>query len=392
MLVIMNWLDLIILVLLITAIIRGKQVGLLHLLLSSLGFITGLLLGSWVSKHVAGSFATPASKLAAVLIIEFGLAFTLAALGELASVKLHRHAVRWRLDKVNSYLGAVFEIVFTLAIVWLGASALGNVRSYDIGQEIKQSWTISKLNSTLPTPPDVLARLEKIISPNGFPDVFLGLEPRHTTISPNNSVSNQAVLTAEKSVVKIQGVGCGGIVNGSGFVVDKGVVVTNAHVVAGIARPQVVNSTGTYRAAAIWFDPNLDIAILRVPTLPDPGLDISGQVLPDNEGAAVLGFPGGGPLVAQNAAIIDHIAAAGRNIYNQGIVFRNIYEVQADVEPGNSGGPLLAPDGSVAGVIFAKSVSQNNLGYALLINQVQPLINKAEQQNTVVGTGNCAQD
>jgi S1-C subfamily serine protease len=388
----MNWVDLIILLLLASAVIRGKEVGLLQLLLSSGGFIVGLLLGSWIAKHLAANFATPASKLIAILLIEFGLAFSFAAIGGILSIKLHKHAVRWRLDKVNSYLGAALEIIFTLTIIWLGASALGNVRSYNIGEEIKRSWIINRLDSTLPAPPDLLAQLEKIISPNGFPDVFLGLEPRHTTVSPNNSVSNQAILAAEKSVVKIQGVGCGGIVNGSGFVVNSGVVVTNAHVVAGIIRPQVVDSTGTYSATAIWFDPNLDIAILRVENLPDPALKVSGLVLPDSDAAAVLGFPGGGPLVAQNAAIIDHITAAGRNIYNQGVVFRNIYEVQADVEPGNSGGPLLDPDGSVAGVVFAKSLSQNNVGYALLINQVQPLISKAEQRNTAVNTSSCAQD
>jgi S1-C subfamily serine protease len=316
----------------------------------------------------------------------------LGAAGELAGFKLKIYAKKWGLDKVNAYMGAALEIVMVLAIVWLGASALSSVRSYSIGLQIKRSWTISKLNSLLPAPPDVLARLEKIISPNGFPDVFLGLEPQHTTISPSNTVSNQAVIAAEKSLVKVQGTGCGGIVNGSGFVVDRGLVVTNAHVVAGISHLQVLDSAGIYQAITVWYDPNLDIAILRVDNLPDPPLALHAQVLPDSSASAVLGFPGGGPLIAQDAAIIDHITAVGRNIYNQGIVHRNIYEVQADVERGSSGGPLLAPDGSVAGVIFATSVSQDNVGYALLINQVQPLIEQSKYQTTAVGTGSCAQD
>jgi len=113
--------------------------------------------------------------------------------------------------------------------------------------------------------------------------------------------------------------------------------------------------------------------------------------LPDADAAAVLGFPGGGQLSADDAAIIDHVQAIGRNIYNEGTVERDIYEVQADVEQGDSGGPLLAPDGTVAGVTFAKSVSQNDVGYALLINQVQPIVSQAQRQNTAVSTGSCAQ-
>jgi S1-C subfamily serine protease len=113
--------------------------------------------------------------------------------------------------------------------------------------------------------------------------------------------------------------------------------------------------------------------------------------LPDADAAAVLGFPGGGQLVVNDAAVIDHVRAVGRNIYNHDVVRRDIYEVQAKVEQGDSGGPLLSPEGVVAGVTFAKSVSQNGIGYALLAAQIQPLIQKAGQKTTAVSTGSCAQ-
>jgi S1-C subfamily serine protease len=266
-----------------------------------------------------------------------------------------------------------------------------NVHSYDIGHDIRHSYIIKKLNAVLPQPPDIFAQLEKIISPNGFPNVFLGLEPQHTTISPKNTVNNQAVIAAEDSIVKVQGAGCGGLVFGSGFVAAPNLVVTNAHVVAGIKNPQIVDRFKTYKASAVWFDSNLDIAILRVNNLPDAPLTLSNNVLPDADAAVVIGFPGGGVLVIDNAAIIDHIKAIGRNIYNHGVVQRDIYEVQADVQEGDSGGPLLAPDGTVAGVTFAKSVSQDNVGYALLIDQVKPIVQQARQKTTPVSTGSCAQ-
>lgn len=384
--------DVLIILLLLLAVVRGYQVGFLQSVFSSAGFIGGLLLGSLAAKQIAPHFSGALIKLVVIITVELFLAFTLALLGEVTGLKLSARVSRKKLNTANQSLGAILEVLFSLAAVWLIASALVNVQTANIGHNVKRSLIVQKLDGLLPNPPDVLAELEKIISPNGFPNVFLGLEPQHTTISPSNSVNNQAVVNDEKSVVKIQGVGCGGIVSGSGFVVANGVVVTNAHVVAGIARPQVMDQSGIHHTTVIWFDPNMDIAVLQVSNLNDPPLSLASQTLPNNDAAATLGYPGGGPLVANNAAIIDHLAAAGRNIYNQGITFRNIYEIQTDVEPGDSGGPLVAPDGSVAGVVFSKSLSQNNVGYALLINQIKPLIAQAEQQNTPVSTGSCAVD
>lgn len=387
----MNLLDLIIMAFLLSAVVRGIRAGLMQLLLSSTGFVAGLLLGSQVARWIAPHASNPLAKLFIVLIVEFGLAMLFAYMGEIAGLHLNTVARRLHLGRLNQALGAGLAVIFTLIVVWLGASALTNVRSYDIGGEVRQSLIVRKLDAIFPTPPDIFAQLEKIISPNGFPNVFLGLEPQHTTVSPSNSVSNQAVINDEASVVKVQGEGCGGMVFGSGFVVDNEIVVTNAHVVGGIATPEVVDGNGTYQATPIWFDPDLDVAVLRVNDLADPPLALTGQILPDNVAAAVLGYPGGGPLVAGNGVIIDHVTAEGRNIYNRGLVIRNIYEVQADVEPGNSGGPLIAADGSVAGIIFARSLSQNNVGYALMIDEAKPLIQQAVQNNTPVSTASCVE-
>jgi S1-C subfamily serine protease len=382
--------DILIIIMIFSAVARGIQSGWLQLFLSSLGFIIGLVAGSWAAKYLAEQFSSPTVKLMVVIGLEFGLALFLFGVGEIAAHRLKPHAIRLKLGKLNEIAGGVLEVIFTLAIVWLVASALTNVRSYDIGQAVRGSYIINKLDSALPQPPDIFARLEKIISPNGFPNVFLGLEPRHTTVSPKNSVNNKAVLAAEKSVVKVQGAGCGGLVFGSGFVAAPNLVVTNAHVIAGIKKPQVVDQFKTYSASAVWFDQNLDIAVLKVDNLPDPALTLKGDILPDADAAAILGFPGGGDLVASDAAIIDHVRAVGRNIYNHGIVQRDIYEVQANIKQGDSGGPLLAPDGTVAGVTFAKSVSQNGVGYALLANQVIPIVQQASH-NGPVSTGSCAQ-
>lgn len=387
----LNLIDFMIIIFLLAAIARGLRTGLMQLLLSSAGFVVGLLIGTQVAGHLALYFdSNPVARLFIVLAVEFGLAGLFYALGELAGYRLSGLAARFHLWGLNQVLGAGLAVLFTLVVVWLAASVLASVRAYDIGGQVKRSLMVRFLQASLPTPPDIFAQLEKIISPNGFPDVFLGLEPQHTTISPTNMVDNQAVLNDLASVVKVRGEGCGGIVTGSGFVAGDELVVTNAHVVAGVREPEVVDQNGTYAATPIWFDPGLDVAILSVDGLTSPPLALSKDVLPDENAAVVLGYPGGGPLVADNSVIIDHVTATGRNIYNRGLVFRNIYEVQVDVQPGNSGGPLVAADGTVAGIIFAKSLSQSHVAYALMIDQARPLIQEAAQDMTPVSTSGCA--
>jgi S1-C subfamily serine protease len=387
-----SWIDLAIILILVAAVGRGLRFGFLQLALSFGGFALGIVLGSWIATHFIGQGSDPSTKILLILGIELFVAFTLSFAGEVLGVYLSHHAHKIHAGKVNQALGAAFEIVAVLLIFWLMASAFSNTRNYGLGPAIRQSVILRTLDRALPPPPDILARLERIISPNGFPNVFIGLEPQHTTISPKNKVSNQLILDDEKSVVKIQGTGCGGIVDGSGFVVTKGVILTNAHVVAGIKSPQVIDSIRTYKATPVWFDANLDLALLKVDNLPDPPLTISSQDLSTGDAAVVMGFPGGGPLVADQGVVIDQITARGRNIYNRGIVLRQIYELQNQVNPGNSGGPVVGPDGTVAGIVFAKSVSQDNVGYALVGSKVKGQILANSKNNEPVGTGSCTND
>lgn len=385
----MNWVDLIIILLAVGAVFRGLRFGLLQLMLSSAGFIGGLLLGSWLAKKIALHTASPGSKLLIILLIELFLAFALSIAGELAGMRLSGKVHKWRLGGFDKAFGAVFEVAFILIAVWLVASALTGIRSYSIGQQVRRSVIIRALNDVLPQPPDVLAQLEKIVSPNGFPNVFLGLEPQHTTVSPNNHVSNTLIARDEKSVVEIRGVGCGGIVEGSGFVVSPGIVVTNAHVIAGIRSPQVLDQSGSYGATAILYDPKKDVAVLEAPDLPAPPLTLSSKSLSSRDGGAVMGYPGGGPLVVGEAVVIDEVRAVGQDIYNRGVVAREIYELQARVEAGNSGGPLIGPDGKVAGIVFGKSTTQDNIGYALVISEAKAEIAQAEATRQPVASGDC---
>ena len=150
--------------------------------------------------------------------------------------------------------------------VWLSATIALSLPAPGIQSAIKSSAIVGLLNRILPPATTIVADLSHLVDPNGFPQVFNGLEP-----SPNKKVTlpnlgelQPAVQKDLASVVKVEGQGCGGIVEGSGFVVANGMIATDAHVVAGIRTPYVLDSNGTHRATAIWFDPNLDLAILQV--------------------------------------------------------------------------------------------------------------------------------
>jgi S1-C subfamily serine protease len=202
-------------------------------------------------------------------------------------------------------------------------------------------------------------------------------------------VNTPGIQAAASETLKIRGLGCGGIVFGSGFPVGPGLVLTNAHVVAGTQGTTVLNPSGRgLSARVVLFDPDRDVAILYVPRLALVPLS-QGAAHPGTQGAAI-GYPGGGGEQVKPAVVNGQVRAEGRDIYGQNLVVRSIWIMQAEVQPGNSGGPLVDLDGTVVGVIFAASTSQPGQAYALTDAEVQPDIDKAQGRTEAVPIGPCA--
>jgi S1-C subfamily serine protease len=245
----------------------------------------------------------------------------------------------------------------------------------------------------MPPAPTVIAGITELIDPNGFPQVFTGREPapQTTTVSPSLTGFDAAITKTKASVVKIEGQGCGGIVDGSGFVVGDNLVATNAHVVAGIHRPYVTDANGTHLSRAIWFDPDLDFAILRTNNLAGESLRFDTDIQPTGARAMAMGYPGGGNLDIEAAVVLDRFTAVGRNIYGQGSTARDVYELDARIIPGNSGGPVVTAEGRVIGVVFAQSTTYEHVGYALTAKKVVSEIDSALQRNQIVSTSSCAE-
>lgn len=389
----MNAVDLLIILLTISAVVRGYHIGLVRQAGSTIGFIVGLFIGSWISSFLVGHESASVAKSLISLVIVLSGGFICMTLGELAGIRLKIKLTRFHpLDAFDGGLGSVMAIATVLFAVWLGASILVLGPSNGFQQSLKSSRIISGLNENLPPATKFLSSLNTLIDPNGFPEVFKGLEPNpNTTNVPSLGSLNPVVQAAQASIVKVEGTGCGGIVEGSGFVVQSDEIVTNAHVVAGVVSPKVLDGNGIHNTRVIWFDPDVDLAVLQVRNLAGKPLRINATEQPTNTPGVVLGYPGGGNFNAQAAAIIDNFLAYGRNIYGQGSTTRDVYSVRAHVIPGNSGGPIVGTDGRVLGIVFATSTTYNNVGYALTGHQVVGELTTAEQSTTTRSTGSCSE-
>ncbi len=389
----MDLADYIIILLLIATFIRGKISGFIRQLFSTAGFFGGLFLGVWIGPHFVKLAHTPLSRAWLGIGITMGSALVILSVGEYVGAILKQKIRYKRLDQIDGWLGSLIGAVTLLAFVWLGAAAMISLPYTGIQNQIRGSYIISELDRHLPPTPDIIDSLGHIISPNGFPTVFNNGEP---PLSNNVALPNMGILTAavnkdEASVVKIEGYGCGGIVEGSGFVAAPGLVITNAHVVAGVAHPYVMDSNGQHSTTVIWFDPNLDLAVLEVSNLAGSTLNLDQSIVTNGTATAILGYPGGGSFTARPGVIMDEFTAIGQNIYGQANTTRNVYELKGEVIPGNSGGPLINQKGAVVGVVFAESTEYNQVGYALAMQKVVSELHQAESSRTVRSTGQCAE-
>jgi S1-C subfamily serine protease len=387
----MNLVDLIVVVVIGLAAIQGLRLGAIVQVLSFGGFLIGLYLGALLASVTVRWVHAQSARTAVALLTLLGVATICGVvgrvLGNLAFRRLHRGIA----GSVDSAFGMVVAVVASLLVAWLLANTLMNSTSLSLNAAIDQSRIIRSLDSALPAPPSVFSRVQSFLSSEGFPPVFAQLAPASAgpVSLPGDAQLDQAVNHAGASTVKIIGQGCGQIQEGSGFVVAPGLVVTNAHVVAGIPHPMVMVGSVLHPTTVLLFDPSYDLAVMRVNGLGEAPLTLDPNQVSRGAQAAVLGFPGGGAFDVKAAGVMAVFDAEGRDIYGQGLTVRSVYEIQAVVRPGNSGGPLVEPDGQVIGVVFSRSTTNGDIGYALTSPGVLSRVHQAEGQSTAVGTQGC---
>jgi S1-C subfamily serine protease len=387
-----NLLDLVLLALVVLAAASGFRRGALMQVLAYGGLVVGLILGAVLAPGIAGLVSGDAAQAGVAVAVVLGSAGIGNAAGWLAGSYVRAHARRTRFGTADAAGGSVISMIAIGLAIWFLGFNLVNGPFPALAGQIRGSAVVRTIEAAMPRPPSLLGEVRRFFDRFGFPEVFTGLPPAPAgpVRWPSETQAQAAFSAARPSMVRVVGRACGEIQSGSGFVVSANEVVTNAHVVAGVAQPQVQEQGGgTQPANVVLFDPELDVAVLRVERTPGPALRLLSTEVDRGAGGALLGFPGGGDLHGERAAVRRPIDAVGRDIYGQHTVVRKVYELQATVEPGDSGGPFVLPDGSVAGIVFAASTTDEGVGYAVSSNAALDDIRGAQALTAAVGTGAC---
>jgi S1-C subfamily serine protease len=279
-------------------------------------------------------------------------------------------------------------------VSWAIGYAVSGTSVPYLGTAARDSVILGEVNSAMPHPvTKVLRAFNRTLDANVFPRYIDPFQDESiTAIAPPDETALRApgVQAASASVVKILGVAsCDRGIEGSGFVFAPGRVMTNAHVVAGVRDPDIDLDGRRLNAKVVVFDPNLDVAVLAVDNLNRAALafDRTGE---RGESAVILGYPQNGPFDARAARIRSEISMQSPDIYDQGQHLRKVFALRGLVRSGNSGGPLVSPEGRVLGVIFAASVTDSSTGYSLTANQVANAAARGRTANDRVDTGGCA--
>lgn len=388
----MNLLDIVILLTMAGAAFGGYRLGFLARVASWLGLGLGVWVAILVLPPVLRAFQTPdpTAKLLTAMLILLGTAFTGQLLGLAVGTSLRRFVPFGPVQAVDSAVGALIGAFGVLVLVWLMLPSIAAVPG-SISREARTSDIARLVDRQFPEPPDALQALRRLVGDADFPRVFEALRPA-PDLGPPPAVSDipPAVLSRVRaSTVKVEGVACRRILEGSGFAADPDTVITNAHVVAGQApgATSVQRPDGRrLRASVVVFDPGRDLAVLSVPGLGQSPLPVgTGSV---GSSGAVFGHPGGQEEVRiAPAAIRDQVQALGRDLYDARPVRRDVFVLAAELRQGDSGGALVNRNGAVTGVAFAIAPDRAGTAYALTSKELQVAL--SAPRGAAVTTGPC---
>lgn len=389
--------DIVLVAIALSAMWSGWKQGIASSLLSFVGVIAGGIVGYFLAPPAMNLVEQPVLRLfvgvaTIVILIVIG-----QAVGGMAGQSL-RNAIRTPMGVgLDAGLGSVFQMIMSLIVIWIIAMPLAAAVPGQLGGTIRGSKVLGTVDALAPAEltrvPGLLVRR---LDETGIPQVISPFEQdrRVEDTSPADpSLVDQALVERIRpSVVQVIGEAprCGRLQQGSGFVVSPDTVVTNAHVVAGADTVRLDTVAGTLDADVISFDPGEDVAILRIPGLPLPALELApGPAFP-GDGGVVLGFPGAGPYTAVPARVENRVMLRGFDIYSRTSIDREVYVLRADVRQGNSGGPFVDPDGRLLGLIFGAGVGVDMTGYALTLEELRSHLDVAGRGGGVpVGTGDC---
>jgi S1-C subfamily serine protease len=392
-----NWVDLLVVLLAVLAAVSGARQGLVIALPAFLGVLIGAVVGVRLAPVLVRDFTSVPMRVAfavAILILLVALGETLGVwLGRTVKSKIRNP----KLAGVDNALGAVLQGLVVFVVAWMIGLPLATSQQLpQLAAAVSNSTVLGAVNSVMPPGAKQLpADLRKLFDVPDLPDVVAPFS--HTPIQqvspPNTALQNeQIVRDVQPSVVKIRGQApsCSRALEGSGFVIAPQRVLTNAHVVAGTSQVSVEVGSGELDAHVVFYDFNTDIAVLAVPNLTAAPLQLDTTPAQTGQDSIVLGYPLDGPYTASAARVREQMNLPGPNIYDSQNVNRQVYTVYAVVRSGNSGGPLIEPNGEVIGVVFGAAVNDSQTGFALTAAQVKSVLPNVSSLYRTVSTDQCA--
>jgi hypothetical protein len=386
----MNLLDVVIVVAAVAAGCGGWRLGLVARAFAWAGVFVALAIAvNYVPQVVTNLGGTSADDRVGVAIL---FLFLVASLGQAVGLFVGLLARRFfplsnPLPRWDRIAGATLGVSGVLVLTWMVIPSLATAQGWP-ARWARDSWVVATIQRIAPRQPSKFAAWGLAISEAPYPSALDPLaNPPDPGPAPTAGLSPAVDAAVRRSSVLVTGEACNEIQDGSGWVAAPGLVVTNAHVVAGERSTTVVDRDGTrHPARVVAFDPVRDVAVLAAADLDAPPLRLaSGSI---GERGAVYGHPGGGPLVAAPARIGDRIVAVGTNIYRTSSSRRNVFVLAAKLAPGDSGGALVNTNGAVIGVAFAIDPGRSATSYALTDDEIRPVLATSSADRTV-GTGSC---
>jgi hypothetical protein len=387
-------LDLLLVLTLLAFIGEGVRNGIARSLGAILGVIAGGAVAFLALPLISALVPDPFWRVAVVVAVSLALLFGGHALGGRIGrgIRDRRREDPGFGSRLAGGLANGVIAALTLALV---AGGVGSMGVPLFSQAISGSYVVRAVETLTPAPVDaLLARVRAAVLEEGLPAIGEALGGIADSPGiPDVPTDTDPLSLAARSVVRIGGTAfaCGQNQTGTGFVVATDRIVTNAHVVAGVDQPIVEAPNGqSLEGRVVYLDPIDDLAVVAVEGLELDALPLSAR-LEVGAQAVIDGYPYGGPFTSGAAQVLAVSTEAIPDIYGSARADREVYTLAAVVQPGNSGGPLLATDGTVAGVVFARNADDAELGYAMTNAELEPVASAAAGLSTAVSSGSCVQ-